>query len=79
MLSAPRRTVPFPILVGRTTEAGRIDQDPDAKTGALITVNGVEENVKVVQAKGGFMPFRLSVDFPRAALTTLIAAVAYLL
>ncbi|KAJ9612457.1 hypothetical protein H2200_004054 [Cladophialophora chaetospira] len=64
---------------GRTTEAGRIDQDPDAKDGALITVNGVEENVKVVQARMGFTPFRLSVDVPRAALTTLIAAVAYLL
>jgi hypothetical protein len=64
---------------GRTTEAGRIDQDPDVKTGALITVNGVEENVKLVQARTEFMPFRLSVDLPRAALTTLIAAVAYLL
>jgi len=64
---------------GRTTEAGRIDQDPDAKTGSLITVNGVEENVKVVVAKSEFMPFRLSVDVPRAALTTVIAAVAYLL
>jgi len=56
-----------------------IDQDPDAKTGSLITVNGVEENVKVVQAKGGFMPFRLSVDVPRAAVVTVIAAVTYLL
>ncbi len=64
---------------GRTTEAGRIDQDPDAKTAALITVNGVEENVKVVQARTGFTPFRLSVDVPRAALTTLTAGVAYLL
>ena len=64
---------------GKATEAAQIDQDPDAKSGALITVNGVEENVKVVQAKEGFMPFRLSVDLPRAALTTLIAAVAYLL
>lgn len=63
----------------RPTEAGRIDEDPDAKTGSLITVNGVEENVKVVQAKAGFMPFRLSVDLPRAAMTTLIAGIAYLL
>ncbi len=64
---------------GKTTEAGRIDQDSDAKNGALITVNGVEENVKVVQARAGVTPFRLSVDVPRAVLTTLIAAVAYLL
>jgi hypothetical protein len=64
---------------GRPTEAGRIDQDPDVKTGSLITVNGVEENVKVVVAKREFMPFRLSIDLPRAAITTVIAAVAYLL
>lgn len=69
----------FVLVKGRPTEAGRIDQDPDAKTGSLITVNGVEENVKVVQAKGGFMPFRLSVDVPRAAVVTVIAAVTYLL
>ncbi|ETI23164.1 hypothetical protein G647_04961 [Cladophialophora carrionii CBS 160.54] len=64
---------------GRTTEAGRIDQDPDVKTGSLITVNGVEEHVKVVQARTQSTPFRLSVDVPRAVLTTLIAALSYLL
>ncbi|KIX93712.1 uncharacterized protein Z520_10618 [Fonsecaea multimorphosa CBS 102226] len=69
----------FVLVKGRPTEAGRIDQDPDAKTGALITVNGVEENVKVVQARGVFPAFRLSVDVPRAILTTIIAAMAYLL
>jgi hypothetical protein len=70
----------FVLVKGRSTEAGRIDQDPDAKTGSLITVNGVEENVKVVTGnKGAVMPWRLSVDLPRAAITTVIAAVAYLL
>ncbi|KIW75561.1 hypothetical protein Z517_10303 [Fonsecaea pedrosoi CBS 271.37] len=69
----------YVMVKGRPTEAGRIDQDPDAKTGALITVNGVEENVKVVEARDVFPPFRLSVDVPRAILTTLIAAMAYLL
>ncbi|OQV05283.1 hypothetical protein CLAIMM_10051 [Cladophialophora immunda] len=69
----------FVLVKGRATEAGQIDQDPDAKTGALITVNGVEENVKVVEARDVFPPFRLSVDVPRAVLTTIIAAMAYLL
>lgn len=69
----------FVRVQGRSTEAGRIDQDPDAKVGALITVNGVEENVRVVQARLGVVPFRLSVDVPRAVVTTVIAGVAYLL
>lgn len=70
----------YVLVRGRSTEAGRIDQDPDAKTGSLVTVNGVEENVKVVQARGGAaVPFRLSVDVPRAVLSTIIAGVAYLL
>ncbi|KIV85428.1 hypothetical protein PV11_01124 [Exophiala sideris] len=70
----------YVLVRGRTTEAGRIDQDPDAKTGSLITANGVEENVKVVAAKSGnVVPFRLSVDIPRAGLTTIIAGISYLL
>ncbi|EXJ86404.1 hypothetical protein A1O3_03355 [Capronia epimyces CBS 606.96] len=70
----------FVLVKGRSTEAGRIDQDPDAKTGSLVTAQGVEENVKVVQARtGGIVPFRLSVDIPRAILTTIIAGVSYLL
>lgn len=70
----------YVLVQGRTTEAGRIDQDPDAKTGSLVTAQGVEENVKVVQARtGNVVPFRLSVDIPRALLTTVIAGVSYLL
>lgn len=70
----------YVLVKGRETEAGRIDQDPDAKTGSLITAQGVEENVKVVQAKtGGVVPFRLSIDIPRAIMTTVIAGVSYLL
>jgi len=69
------------ILVrGKVTEAGRIDQDPDAKMGSLITAHGVEENVKVIRAPAGaVVPFRLSVDVPRALLVTIIAGVSYLL
>ncbi|EXJ80211.1 hypothetical protein A1O1_08353 [Capronia coronata CBS 617.96] len=67
-------------IKGRETEAGRIDSDPDAKTGSLVTAQGIEENVKVVQARtGGVVPFRLSIDIPRAILTTIITGVSYLL
>jgi len=77
MAAQKRRYV---LVRGGTTEAGRIDQDPDAKTGSLVTAQGIEENVKVVSARtGDVVPFRLSVDIPRAVLTTIIAGVSYLL
>ena len=68
------------VVKGKGTEAGKIDSDPAAKTGALITANGVEEKVKIVRSDTrGAVPFRLSVDVPRAVLVTVIAGVAYLL
>ncbi len=68
------------VVKGRQPEAERIDQDPDAKVQALLTAQGVEERVKVVEAsRKPVVPFRLSVDIPRALLTTVIAGVAYLL
>jgi hypothetical protein len=77
---AAARNRRYVLVRGQTTEAGRIDQNPDAKVGSLVTAQGVEENVKVVQADiKGAIPFRLSVDFPRAILSTLIAGVSYLL
>lgn len=70
----------FVLVKGQSTEAGRIDQDPDSKFGSLVTAQGVAENVKVIQARSrGVLPFRLSVDVPRAILTTIIAGVSYLL
>lgn len=78
LIAAQKRR--YVLVRGRATESGRIDQDLDAKTGSLITANGVEENVKVVAARSGnVVPFRLSVDIPRACLTTIIAGVSYLL
>lgn len=68
------------VVKGKGTEAGKIDSDPAAKTGALITANGVEENVRIVRADTrGAVPFRLGVDLPRAGLVTIIAGIAYLL
>jgi hypothetical protein len=78
--SAAARNRRFILVKGQSTEAGRIDRDPDAKTGSLVTAQGVEEEVKVVQARSkAVLPFRLSVDVPRAILTTIIAGVGYLL
>ena len=70
----------YVVVKGRTTEAGRIDADPDAKSASLITAQGVEEPVKVVRAYArGTVPFRLSVDVPRAAIVVVIVGVSYLL
>ena len=78
--SASARQRRFVLIKGRSTEAGRIDQDLDAKSGSLVTAQGVEENVKVVQAQSKHvLPFRFSVDLPRAILVTVLVAVSYLL
>jgi hypothetical protein len=78
--AAQSRNRRFIVVKGRSTEAGRIDSDPDSVKGSLITVNGVEENVKVVRnQRKGVAAWRLSVDVPRAGITMVIAGVAYLL
>jgi len=77
---AKARNRRYVVVKGKTTEAGKIDTDPDAKDGSLITAQGVEERVKVVRAAArGAVPFRLSVDLPRALIVFIIAGVSYLL
>lgn len=67
-------------IAGKTTEAGRIDADPDAKLASLVTAQGAEESVKVVRnISHGPVPWRFSVDLPRAGLFLCIAGVSYLL
>ncbi|CAI7568058.1 unnamed protein product [Penicillium manginii] len=67
-------------IAGRTSEAGRIEADPNAKLSTLISACGIEENVKVVHNVGdGSIPWRFSVDFPRAGLVLCIVGVSYLL
>ncbi|KAF9884476.1 hypothetical protein FE257_001737 [Aspergillus nanangensis] len=67
-------------IAGKSTEAGRIDGDPDAKTASLVTAQGVEESVKVVRSTSHQpLPFRFSVDLPRAFLFLCITGVSYLL
>ncbi|KAJ5092508.1 hypothetical protein NUU61_007378 [Penicillium alfredii] len=47
-------------ITGKTSEAGRIDTDPDAKIASLVTAQGVEESVKVVRSLShGPIPWRM--------------------
>lgn len=65
---------------GKTPEAGRIDSDPDAKTASLVTPQGLEETVKVVRrVTNEPLPWRFSVDLPRALIYLCITGVSYLL
>lgn len=67
-------------VAGKSTEAGNIDADPDAKLASLITAQGVEESVKVVSnITHGPIPWRFSVDLPRAVLFLFIVGISYLL
>lgn len=65
---------------GAVPVSERIERDPEAKEARLVTARGVEESVRVVRAsRGEVIPWRLSVDVPRALLTMVIVAVGYLL
>lgn len=65
---------------GSPTEAQRIDADADGSYGTLVTARGKEESVRVVTHRSRpVMPWRLSVDLPRALYTTLTAGIGYLL
>ncbi|RAL11054.1 copper transporter family protein [Aspergillus homomorphus CBS 101889] len=68
------------VVAGQSTEAGRIAADPDAKGATLITAQGVEENVRVVRRTTREpLPWRFSVDLPRALIYLVITGVSYLL
>lgn len=65
---------------GKAPLAERVSQDPDAKSSVVLSENGVEETVMVVQRKDvAPRPWRFSVDPVRAALDTVIVGVGYLL
>ncbi|KAJ5194350.1 Ctr copper transporter [Penicillium cf. griseofulvum] len=67
-------------VAGKNTEAGNIASDPDAKFASLITAQGVEKSVKVVHnITHGPIPWRFSVDLPRALLFLCIVGISYLL
>ncbi|KAL4865795.1 hypothetical protein BDV12DRAFT_210897 [Aspergillus spectabilis] len=68
------------VVAGKPSEAGRIEVDPDAKTGTLVTARGVEESVRVVVRNScEMMPWRFSVDLPRAIIFLGTSGVSYLL
>lgn len=67
-------------IAGRPTEASIIEDNREAKKAMLISAQGVEQSVKVVQRTWeGPQPWRLSVDLPRAFLFLTITGVGYLL
>ena len=65
---------------GRPGVVENVERDPDAKKMSLVSERGVEESVRVVRRESrGIMPWRLSVDGPRAGVRTAMAGVGYLL
>ncbi len=65
---------------GVPKEAERIVADNENKNGFLITEHGVEEHVKVVKRHTRtIMPWRFSVDLPRALYVTAMVGIGYLL
>lgn len=68
------------VVAGKNPEAGGIASDPEAKPATLVTAQGVEENVRVVyRYTHEPIPWRFSVDLPRALIFLCIAGVGYLL
>lgn len=64
------------------TQSGEALREQEKDEQATLTVRGMEERVKVVTTPRTTLqavPFRLSIDVPRAALSTVTAGVGYLL
>lgn len=69
----------YVVVADRQPFSEQVKTDPDAKT-AVLTANGVEENVKVLHRHVKTIPpWRFSVDLPRALLVTVIVGIGYLL
>lgn len=69
----------YVVVADKTPVSERISSDADSKT-AVLSVNGVEENVKVVHSPiRHVQPWRFSVDVPRALLVMIMGGVGYLL
>ncbi|KAK3693993.1 Ctr copper transporter [Podospora appendiculata] len=71
----------YVVVNGKPPLAQRLSTDSVAKGTAVLSENGVEENVVVVQKRtpARKRPWRLSVDPLRALLDTVLAGVGYLL
>lgn len=69
----------YVVVADKMPAAERIRSSGESKT-AVLTANGVDENVMVVhRPKSATMPWRFSVDLPRAGLVTVIVGLGYLL
>ena len=69
----------YVVVAGKPSKTERISQDSDSKR-MILTENGVEEDVIVVQKRSrDIRPWRITVDPLRALIDTIIAGVAYLL
>lgn len=69
----------YVVVADQNSAAEKVMGDANSTTG-ILTTNGVQENVRMVQAPvKHIQPFRFSVDLPRAGLMTVIAGVGYLL
>jgi hypothetical protein len=74
----------YVVVAGKPALAQRLSADDSEKRAAvmMLSENGVEENVVVVQRRDGGVlarPWRLSVDPVRALLDVVVAGVGYLL
>lgn len=70
----------YVVVAGERREKERVSDDVDAAKALLLSASGVEEDVRVVRRHvRGPVPWRLSVDLPRAAVVTILAGVGYLL
>jgi len=66
-------------VAGKAPKSERISSDSESKR-MILTENGVEEEVMVVQKRSmGTRPWRISTDPVRAVMDTIIAGVGYLL
>lgn len=69
----------YVVVADQQPVADKTFNDGNSMTG-ILTSNGMEENVRIVQAPvKNIQPWRFSVDLPRALIMTLVAAVGYLL
>jgi copper transporter 1 len=72
----------YVVIAGRPTESQRVVGEEGRMKGgvSLLSAQGVEERVHVVRREHRVvMPWRVTVDLPRAGIVTVIAGIGYLL
>lgn len=69
----------YVVTADQPTVSDKAFDDTNSLTG-ILTTNGLQENVRIVQAPARHIqPFRFSVDLPRALIMTMASGVGYLL